>query len=105
MTFAVVETGGKQYQVETGDVITIEKLSDTQKEGDAVVFDRVLLIDDGSDTKIGTPYIEGAKVSGVVESIGRNAKVTTIKYKPKSNYRVKTGHQQPHVKVKIADIK
>ena len=105
MTFAVIETGGKQYQVETGDVITIEKLSDTQKEGDKVVFDRVLLTDDGTATNVGAPYIDGAKVSGEVESIGRNAKVTTIKYKPKSNYRVKTGHRQPHVKVKITDLK
>ncbi|PCI29043.1 50S ribosomal protein L21 [Candidatus Wolfebacteria bacterium] len=105
MTFAVIETGGKQYQVETGDVITIEKLSDTQKEGDKVIFDRVLLTDDGTATNVGAPYIDGAKVSGEVESIGRNAKVTTIKYKPKSNYRVKTGHRQPHVKVKITDLK
>ena len=105
MTFAVIETGGKQYRVESGDVISIEKLSDTQKEGDTVVFDAVLLKDDGSQTLIGAPYIDGAKVSGTVEKIGRLAKVTTIKYKPKSNYRVKKGHRQPFVSVKIGDIK
>ncbi len=103
--FAIIETGGKQYRVVVGDVIQIEKLNDNLKEGDAVVFDKVLLIDNGTDsTDIGTPYIAGAKVSGTLTEIGRNAKVTVIKYKQKSRYLKKNGHRQPFFAVKIEKI-
>ncbi|MEK7669555.1 MAG: 50S ribosomal protein L21 [Patescibacteria group bacterium] len=101
----MIETGGKQYRVVVGDVIQIEKLNDNLKEGDAVVFDKVLLIDNGTDsTDIGTPYIAGAKVSGTLTEIGRNAKVTVIKYKQKSRYLKKNGHRQPFFAVKIEKI-
>ncbi len=103
--FAVIETGGKQYQVKAGDVITIEKLSGEFKEGDKVVFDKVLLVDDGSNTTIGTPFIPNAKVEATFKSAGRAPKVTVIKYKQKSRYFKKNGHRQPFVKVQIEKIK
>lgn len=106
MEFAVIATGGKQYTVSKGDVITIEKLSDTQKEGDKVTFDKVLLVDDGSNTTIGTPYISKAAVTGTVTKIGRSAKVLVVKYKQKSRSGWKrNGHRQPFVQVKIDSLK
>jgi large subunit ribosomal protein L21 len=104
-SFAIIETGGKQYRVVVGDTIKIEKLNGEIKEGDAVVFDKVLLIDNGTDsTDIGTPYINGAKVSGTLVEIGRNAKIIVIKYKQKSRYFKRNGHRQPYFKVKIDKI-
>ncbi len=101
MEFAVIETGGKQYTVGKGDVITIEKLSGEHKEGDKVVFDKVLLVDDGNNTFIGTPYIAKASVKGTITQIGRAAKVIVIHYKQKSRYFKKNGHRQHFFKVKI----
>lgn len=105
MTFAVIETGGKQYKVSEGDSIKIEKLSGDHKEGDKVTFDSVLLVDDGKDTKIGTPTVSGVKVSGTIKKIGRSAKVTGVKYKPKSRYRVGYGHRQHFFEVAIDSVK
>lgn len=105
MEFAVIQTGGKQYTVSKGDVISIEKLSDTQKEGDKVVFDKVLLVDDGKNTTIGTPFIEKASVKATVVKIGREAKVVVVHYKQKSRYFKKNGHRQPFVQVKIDALK
>ncbi len=105
MTFAVIQTGGKQYQVSEGDVVKIEKITGDFKEGDKVTFDKVLLMDDGKDTTIGTPFIAGAKVEGTLETIGRDPKVIVIKYKQKSRYFKKNGHRQPHFKVKITSLK
>ncbi|MEK7200760.1 MAG: 50S ribosomal protein L21 [Patescibacteria group bacterium] len=103
--FAIIETGGKQYRVAVGDTIKIEKIKSDIKVGDVVSFDKVLLIDNGTDsTDIGTPYIEGAKVSGTLVEIGRNAKVMVIKYKQKSRYFKRNGHRQPYFKVKIDKI-
>lgn len=102
--FAVIATGGKQYQVSVGDSILIEKIADLQK-GDVVTFDKVLLVDNGSDTTIGVPYIDGASVTGEVAVVGRAAKVTVIKYKQKSRYFKKNGHRQPYLKVTITGIK
>jgi large subunit ribosomal protein L21 len=103
--FAVIETGGKQYKVAVGDSIKIEKLEGEFKEGDTIVFDKVLLVDNGVDsTDIGTPYLAEAKVSGTLVEIGRNAKVIVIKYKQKSRYFKRNGHRQPFFKVKIEKI-
>src|SRR3989344_5113432 len=101
MEFAVIQTGGKQYEVKVGDVVKIEKLPGALKEGDKVAFDRVLLVDNGKDTTIGTPYIEGARVEATLEKSGKAKKVTVIKYKAKSNYFKKRGHRQPYMEVKI----
>jgi len=105
MEFAVIETGGKQYKVSAGETIQIEKLVGEHKEGDKIVFDKVLLVDNGTDTTIGTPFIEKAKVTATITEIGRAPKVTVIKYKQKSRYFKKNGHRQPFFKVKIEGVK
>ncbi len=103
--FAIIETGGKQYRVSSGDTIKVEKIKGEYKEGDSLVFDKVLLVDNGSDsTDIGTPYISGAKVSATLVEIGRAPKVTVIKYKQKSRYFKKNGHRQPFFKIQINKI-
>lgn len=102
--FAVIKTGGKQYRVSVGDVIRIEKLAGDYKVGDTVVFDKVLLVDNGTDTTIGTPYINAAKVEAVFQKEGRAQKVVVIKYKSKSRYFKKNGHRQPYAEVKISAI-
>ncbi|MSR71492.1 MAG: 50S ribosomal protein L21 [Candidatus Taylorbacteria bacterium] len=104
MEFAIIETGGKQYKVAKGDTIAIEKLSGEHKEGDAITFDKVLLVDNGKDTTLGTPYITDAKVNGTIAQIGRAPKVTVIHYKQKSRYFKKNGHRQPFFKVKIDSL-
>jgi large subunit ribosomal protein L21 len=105
MEFAVIQTGGKQYKVKVGDEIKIEKLLGDHKEGDKIVFDKVLLVDNGTDTTIGTPFIAKAQVTATLTKIGRLPKVTVIKYKQKSKYFKKNGHQQPYFQVKIEGIK
>jgi len=102
--FIVFETGGKQYRVTAGDVVKIEKLKGGNVAGDKVVFDKVLLIDDGKSTQIGTPYIEGATIEAEVTEAGRNKKITVIKYKAKSRYHKKRGHRQPFLKVKVTKV-
>src|SRR3990167_6102852 len=106
--FAIIETGGKQYMVSLGDTLKIEKIKPSTgsgqeafKVGDKVTFDNVLMVDNGQDTTIGTPYIKGAKVSATVNKISRAKKVTVIKYKAKSNYFKKRGHRQPFFEIKI----
>src|SRR3989344_2682160 len=103
--FAVIETGGKQYKVSEGDVLRIEKLSGAHKVGANITFDKVLLVDNGKDTTIGTPYIKEAKVVGKLEEEGRAKKVTVIKYKAKSRYFKKRGHRQPFFRIKIEALK
>jgi large subunit ribosomal protein L21 len=105
MEFAVIHTGGKQYEVKIGDSLKFEKLSDEHKVGDKIAFDKVLLVDNGKDTTIGMPYISGAKVNATVTEIGRLPKVIVMKYKQKSRYYKKNGHRQPYVKVKIDSFK
>lgn len=105
MEFAVIQTGGKQYKVSAGETVKIEKLAGDHKEGDKVVFDKVVLVDNGKDTTIGTPFIEKAKVTGVITKIGRAAKINVIKYKQKSKYFKKNGHRQPFFEVKIEGVK
>ena len=102
--FAVIQTGGKQYKVASGDTITIEKIKGDFKVGDKLTFDEVLLTQDGEKVAIGAPVVEGAKVEGEIAVIGRSKKVTVIKYKQKSRYFKKNGHKQPHFKVKITKV-
>ena len=104
MEIAVIKTGGKQYVVSKGTTLTIEKLSDEKKEGDKVVFNEVLLVDNGKDTTIGTPSIKGAEVKATVLAAGRGKKVDVVKYKAKSRYFKRRGHRQPFLKVKIDSI-
>lgn len=102
--FAVIKTGGKQYRVSVGEIITIEKFKEASTKGDVVSFDEVLLMDNGTDTTIGTPMISGAVVTGEVVLVGRAPKVIVIKYKQKSRYMKKNGHRQPFIKVLINSI-
>jgi large subunit ribosomal protein L21 len=103
--FAVIFTGGKQYKVSVGDLLKIEKLAGDFKKGDKIIFDKVLLVDSGLDTTIGTPFIENAKVEASFERLARAKTVNVVKYKPKSRYLKKNGHRQPFVEVKILSIK
>lgn len=105
MEFAVIETGGKQYQVKAGDVIKVEKMPGNFSLGDKVTFEKVLLVDNGSETTIGNPYIDGAKVQGTFQELGRNKTVTVVRYKQKSRNMKKNGHRQPFMKVRIEAIK
>lgn len=100
--YAIIETGGKQYRVSEGDVLTIEKL--TAGEGETVEFDRVLTVVDGGDVKVGKPLLAGAKVTGKVVEHGKGKKILIFKYKAKSNYRKRQGHRQPFTKVVIEKI-
>lgn len=99
--YAIIKTGGKQYCVEEGKVITIEKLD--VEAGAEVAFDEVLLIS-GDSVKIGQPTVAGAKVTGKVLEQGKDAKIRIFKYKAKSNYRRRQGHRQPFTKVQIEKI-
>ncbi len=105
MEFAVIATGGKQYRVSKGDVVKIEKFKGVFKVGDKITFDKVMLVEDGKDTTIGTPYIPKASVEATLKEIGRNKTVEVVKYKQKSRYYKKNGHRQPWFKVEISAIK
>jgi large subunit ribosomal protein L21 len=105
MEFAVIETGGKQYKVAVGDVLKIEKISGEFNLGDKIVFDKVLLVDNGKDTTIGEPYISGAAVESLFQRAGKGRTVKVVKYKQKSRYLKRNGHRQPFVEVKISAIK
>jgi len=100
--FAIIETGGKQYKVQEGDVLFIEKLQAV--EGDNVTFDRVIALGKSDGFVAGTPVVEGASVSAKVEKHVKGEKVIVFKYKPKKNYRKKQGHRQPYTKVVIEKI-
>ena len=99
---AIIVTGGKQYNVSEGDTLFIEKLD--VNAGDAVVFDQVLAIVDGENTKFGTPVVEGAKVDATVVKNGKGKKIRIFKYTPKKGYRKRQGHRQPYTKVEINKI-
>ena len=101
--YAIIETGGKQYRVQEGDVLVIEKLN--CQEGDVYSFDRVLAVakEDGN-VEFGKPFLENAKVDAKVLEHGKAKKITVFKYKPKKNERKKQGHRQPYTKVKIEKI-
>ena len=100
--YAIIDSCGKQYKVSEGDVVFFEKLD--VEEGKAVSFDNVVLVSDGKDVKIGTPYVKGAKVEGTVVAHGKGNKILVYKYKAKKNYRRTQGHRQPYTKVEIKSI-
>lgn len=100
--YAVIETGGKQYKVSEGDVIFIEKLE--AAEGEAVTFDKVLVVADGEKVNVGAPVVAGATVTAKVEKQGKAKKIYVFKMKRKKNYRRKKGHRQPFTKVTIEKI-
>ncbi|OPA80354.1 50S ribosomal protein L21 [Paenibacillus selenitireducens] len=100
--YAIIETGGKQYKVQEGDVLFIEKLN--AGEGENVTFDRVLAVSKGEGLVTGTPVVAGASVSAKVEAHVKGQKITVYKYKAKKNYHKKQGHRQPYTKVTIGKI-
>lgn len=101
--YAVIETGGKQYRVAEGDVLRVEKLA--AGEGDSITFDRVLMVGDGAEAKLGSPLVEGGQVTADVEAHGRGDKVTIIKFRRRQKYRRKQGHRQDYTQVRITEIK
>ncbi len=100
--FAIIETGGKQYKVNEGDVIFVEKLE--VSEGDKITFDRVLVVSDESGIKVGAPVVEGATVTANVVKNGKGKKLYVMTYKAKKNEKRKMGHRQPYTKVQIEKI-
>jgi len=100
--YAIIETGGKQYKVQEGDIITVEKLPiDT---GTAYSFDKVLSVADGDKATFGAPYIKGASVAASVLGDGKGKKVVVYKFKSKKNHHRKKGHRQPFTRLKIDSI-
>lgn len=104
MTFAIIKTGGKQYKVSEGDIVSIEKLGENLK-GNKVTFDEVLLVDRDGNVQIGTPTVSGAKVAAEVVDEGLGKKVTVIHYKAKIRHQKISGHRQSFTKVRIESIK
>ncbi|MBD3311487.1 MAG: 50S ribosomal protein L21 [Candidatus Magasanikbacteria bacterium] len=102
---AVIDNGGKQYLIKTGDSIKIEKVEG--EPGQDIVFDKVLLLakDDGSDVKIGKPYLDGVSIAATVEEQGRNKKVRVVKFKRKVRYKRVKGHRQHYTKIKVKEAK
>lgn len=100
--YAIIKTGGKQYRVQEGDNIFVEKL-DADVDSN-VVFDQVLAVVNDGDVKVGAPVVEGAKVTAKVLAQGKEKKIFVFKYKAKSNYRRRQGHRQPFTKVSIEKI-
>ena len=99
--FAVIKTGGKQYRVQVGDVIYVEKMN---AEVDSTVNFDVLLCGEGDQVTVGTPAVEGAKVEGKVLAQGKGDKIVVFKFKAKKGYRRTNGHRQPFTKVEITNI-
>lgn len=101
--YAIIESCGKQYKVEQGDVVFFEKLD--AKEGNKVTFDKVMLVSEDGKVQVGNPYVKGVKVEGKVVSHGKAKKIIVFKMKAKANYRRRYGHRQPYTKVEITSIK
>lgn len=99
--YAVIETGGKQYKVANGDVVFVEKLD---AENDATVDFKVVAVSTDSGFKVGSPYVEGAKVKGKILKTGKGKKITVFTYKPKKSQKRKMGHRQFYTKVQIESI-
>ena len=100
--YAVIKTGGKQYRVSPGDSVEVEKLP--QEVGEQVELDQVLLVADGSETQIGQPLVEGAKVKATVTRQAKGRKVVVFKFRPSKRYRRKRGHRQHYTRLRIDEI-
>ena len=100
--FAIIETGGKQYKVEPGTIVDIEKLE--AEVASKVTFDRVVLVDDGDKTNIGQPYVQGATVVASVLNHVKDEKKIVFKFKPKTGYKKKAGHRQPLTTIKVEAV-
>ena len=100
--FAVIETGGKQYKVREGDTIRVEKL-DGEPGGD-IMIDRVLMVADGEDVRVGKPTVEGGKVQATIRDHGRGDKIRIFKKKRRKGYRKRMGHRQSYTDIEITGI-
>ncbi len=100
--YAVFTTGGKQYKVQEGDVIYVEKLN--TEAGEKVSFDTVLAVQNDDGIKVGAPYVDGAKIEASVIKNDKAKKITIIKYKSKKNEKKKMGHRQPYSKIQIEKV-
>jgi len=100
--YAVIKSGGKQHRVEPGEVLRLEKLD--ASEGETVNFDKVMMIGEGENIQIGTPFVDGGAVTAEVVSHGRGDKVTIIKMRRRKHYRRQAGHRQDFTEVKIKEI-
>ena len=100
--FAVIATGGKQYRVQKGSVLRVEKLPEA--EGASVEFDRVLLVGEGADVKVGKPYIDGGKVTATVQSHGQGDKVRIVKFRRRKHYKREKCHRQEYTEIKVTGI-
>jgi len=100
--YAIVETGGKQYKVAIGDTVDVERLD--AEIGEAVALDRVLMVSDQDDVRVGNPALEGAQVSATVMAQAKAPKVIVFKYRAKQRYRVKKGHRQEYTRLRIDAI-
>ena len=100
--YAVIATGGKQYRVEQGDVLRVEKLN--AQAGDTIDFDQVLMLANGDDVSIGAPYVAGGKVSAEVRSHGRADKIEIVKFRRRKHYRKQMGHRQSYTELVIKEI-
>ncbi len=100
--YALVEIKGKQYKAEKGNTLKVDRIEGVK--GDTVEFDSVLMVHDDNGVKIGTPYVDGAKVSSIVEEQGRDRKVVVYKYKKRKNYRRKRGHRQAFTLLRVDNI-
>lgn len=100
--YAVIETGGKQFRVEEGNVLYVEKLD--ANVGDSVTIDKVLMLEKDGVVKVGTPVVDGAKAVLKIVEHGRGEKIIVFKFKSKKNYRRKQGHRQPYTKVVVEAI-
>ncbi|HEY9150684.1 MAG: 50S ribosomal protein L21 [Gammaproteobacteria bacterium] len=100
--YAVIKTGGKQYRVAKGDTLRVEKLAGA--EGDAVELDKVLMVADGDDIKVGAPYLDGSKVTATVKAQGRGKKVEIIKFRRRKHHMKRQGHRQSYTELEITGI-
>ena len=100
--YAVIASGGKQYRVEEGDVLRVEKLD--AKEGATVNLDQVLMLGTGDDVEIGTPYVKGGKVSAKVKAHGRGEKLEIVKFHRRKHHRKQMGHRQSYTELEIKKI-
>ncbi len=100
--YAVISTGGKQYKLAQGDVCRVEKLD--AEEGASVEIDKVLMIADGDNINIGTPFVEGGKVTATVKSHGRAKKVEIMKFRRRKHHQKRTGHRQYYTEIEVTAI-
>jgi len=100
--YAVIRTGGKQYRVREGSRLAIEKVD--AEPGATIEFDQVLLVHDGSNVRIGSPFLEGSKVTAVVQTQGKGRKVGIVKFRRRKGYKRMKGHRQPYTRIQVTGI-